>query len=99
MKIIAVADPDTALAFKLAGIETVQLRRKEEAGPVLSRVAGQPGIGIVLVTERLARAAGNELEKITHERHLPLFIEIPDTRGSVGKRLSAAEKMAAILRR
>ena len=99
MKITAVTDPDTALAFRLAGVETVSLTRKEEAGSMLEQIAAQPDMGIVLITERLARAAGQKLEKVTHERHLPLFIEIPDTKGSLGKRVSAAEKMAAILRR
>ena len=99
MKITAVTDPDTALAFRLAGVETVSLTRKEEAGSMLEQIASQPEMGIVLITERLARAAGQKLEKIAHERHLPLFIEIPDLKGSLGKRVSAAEKMAAILRR
>lgn len=99
MKITAVTDPDTALAFRLAGVETVSLTRKEEVGSILEQMANQKDMGIVLVTERLARAAGKALEKLSHERHLPLFIEIPDTKGSLGKKLPAAEKMAAILRR
>ncbi len=99
MKVTAVTDPDTALAFRLAGIETVAVARSEDAGKVLRQAADQPETGIILVTERLAKAAGETFENLVHERHLPLFVEIPDVRGPVGKRLSAAEKMAAILRR
>ncbi len=99
MKIIAIADPDTALAFRLAGIETLPVARKEEAAAVLKQAAERPDMGIVLITQGLARAAGKQFEEVSHERHLPLLIEIPDTRGPIEKRLSAAEKMAAILRR
>jgi len=99
MKIAAITDPDTALAFRLAGIETVPVHRKEEAGAVLEQIAARPDMGIVLITERLSRAAGEKVEKLTRQRHLPLLMEIPDIQGPSGKRLSAAEKMAAILRR
>jgi len=99
MKVTAITDPDTALAFRLAGIETVSVSGREDAGRVLKQAADQPDAGIVLVTERLARAAGETFETLVRERHLPLFIEIPDIRGRTGKRLSAAQKMAAMLRR
>ncbi len=99
MKIMAITDPDTALAFRLAGIEAVSIIRKEEASAALEKAARHPDMGIVLVTERIARDAQKTIRKLSHERHLPLFIEIPDTKGPIGKRPSAAESMAAILRR
>ncbi len=99
MKITAIADPDTSLAFKLAGIETTAVSREEEAASVLERAASEPEMGIILITERLARAAGEKVDEMTSQRHLPLLIEIPDMTGPLAKRLSAVEKMAAILRR
>ncbi len=99
MKITAITDSDTALAFRLAGIDTLIPPRPENTANLLKEVAGRPDIGIVLITERLAKAARKEIEKISHERHLPLFMEIPDMKGPLGKRLSATERMAAIIRR
>ncbi len=99
MKITAITDPDTALAFRLAGIETISVRKDQDAGRILKKAADQKDVGIVLVTERLARAAGDTYTALVQERHLPLFLEIPDVHGGIGKRLSAAQKMAALLRR
>ncbi len=98
MKIVAVADPETALAFRLAGIETVVLEKEEPIG-IIKKIITDKEIGLVLITERLAMRAGDKFKELINTVNLPLFIEIPDTRGPARKRMSNVERMAAILRR
>ncbi len=99
MKIVAVTDPDTALAFRLAGIETYTLKENDDPGPILKGLSRDGETGLVLMTERLAKRAKDVFEQITREKNIPLFIEIPDTKGPAKKRRRTVEKMAAILGR
>ncbi len=98
MRIVAVTDPDTALAFRLCGFETFSVGQADPA-PILKDVANRKDIGLVLVTERIAKKAGETFEELLSEKTIPLFVEIPDTKGPLEKRKSVAEKMAAIIRR
>ncbi len=98
MKIVAITDSDTALAFRLAGIETLTPGGDENALSLVEQAADMPDTGIVLVTERLARAAGERFEDMMRQRHLPLFIEIPDINSEMGTRVSAVSKIAAMLK-
>ncbi len=98
MRIVALTDPDTALAFRLCGFETFSVEH-ENPTPILKDVANRKDIGLVLITERIAKKAGKAFEEILCEKTIPLFVEIPDTKGPLEKRKSVAEKMAAIIRR
>ncbi len=99
MKIVAVTDPETALALRLAGIETVVVEKEEPVYSVLQKIAANKEVGLVLVTEGLADRAGTKFQELVEKLTLPLFIKIPDTHGTLKKRRSSMEKMAAILGR
>jgi len=99
MKIVAVTDPETALALRLAGIETVVMEKQEQVYGMLQKIAANNDIGLVLVTEGLVQKAGTRFQELVDKVSLPLFIKIPDIHGTLKKRKSSVEKMAAILRR
>jgi len=96
---VAITDPDTALAFRVAGIETLSIENDGDAARVIADVSSRPGIGMILITEHLAAAAGERFQDILGEKSLPLFIEIPDVSGQVLRRRSVSEEISDLLRR
>jgi len=57
MKFYALSDNvDTAMGMRLAGIEGEVLHTAEEVSEAIKRLAADPQIGIVLMTEKLVNA-------------------------------------------
>ncbi|MDV3104652.1 V-type ATP synthase subunit F [Thermococcus waiotapuensis] len=81
MKIAVLGDPDTAIGFKLAGVHEVYSFRStsmdyERARNKLRELLQREDIGLVLITETLARAVG------IPEVKFPIILQIPDKSGS-----------------
>ena len=73
---------DTYTGMRLSGVEGVVVHEREELEEALSFVTGQPDIGIVLLTEKLGRDFPELVNDLKLSRRTPLFVEIPDRRGS-----------------
>ena len=99
MRILVIADPETCLAFSLAGIEAVPVRNAEEAARALENAGRDSDLGLVLITERLARMIREEVDRVVYTSHRPLVVEIPDTAGALADRPSARELMVSIMGR
>ncbi len=99
MRIVVIADPETCLAFSLAGIESVPVHNAREAAHALEDAARDRETGLVLITERLAQTIRNEVDRVVYASQRPLVVEIPDTAGPVPGRPSAREKMVSIMGR
>ncbi|MCI2057834.1 MAG: V-type ATP synthase subunit F [Oscillibacter sp.] len=85
MKYFVITDSaDTLVGLRLAGIEGVVTRTAAEAYTALDEVLRDPEIGILLVTERLARECESRLAPLKMTISTPLVIEIPD-RHSTGR--------------
>jgi V/A-type H+/Na+-transporting ATPase subunit F len=82
MKFRVIADGETVLGFRLAGIEGVVVGSPEEALKAL-REALNSGeeVGIILITERVAQTIRNEVDRLVFSTTFPLILEIPDSRG------------------
>jgi vacuolar-type H+-ATPase subunit F/Vma7 len=85
MKIFVLADPDTYLAFSLAGIRGRAVQSPSEVPAALEALV-EKETGLVLMTERLAEA------------NRALILEIPDTQGPVPERRKATERILSLLR-
>lgn len=97
MKIFVLADPQTYLAFSLAGIKGRAVRSSSEVTAVLETL-GKKEIGLVLMTERLAEANRDLIERILLRPEAPLILEIPDIQGPVPERRKATERILSLLR-
>ena len=73
---------DTQAGMRLAGIEGVVVHTKEEAESALESALKIPGLGILLVTEKLAKLMPKALTELKVSRNLPLIVEIPDRHGT-----------------
>lgn len=97
MKIFVLADPDTALAFSLAGIKGQAVSSESEVSVMLANLK-QKEIGLVLITERLAEKNREVIDRILLEPDRPLILEIPDIQGPVPKRVKATERILSLIR-
>ncbi|MBQ2468229.1 MAG: V-type ATP synthase subunit F [Clostridia bacterium] len=82
MKYFLISDnTDSATGMRLAGVEGVVVAGREEALRALRDAAGNPDIGIILVTEKLCALLEDEIEKIRNSDGECLIVGIPDRHG------------------
>ena len=72
---------DTAVGMKMAGIESVVLHKREEIIEKIQELKNDKGIGIIIITEKIAILIRDEVSKIKLGREKPLLVEIPDRHG------------------
>ncbi len=99
MRILVIADPETCLAFSLAGIESVPVHNADEASRALEDAGRDSDVGLVLIAERLARTIRDKVDRAVYTNNQPLVVEIPDTAGPLPDRPSAREMMVSIMGR
>ena len=76
-----IADGPTLLAFALAGIPGGAAANAAEARQLLAQGRADPEVGLVLITERVAREIRPEVDAWRREGRPPLILEIPDLKG------------------
>lgn len=87
MKMYLISDNvDTLTGMRLAGVDGVVVHEKEEVKEALLKVMNDPGVGIVLLTEKLGRDFPDLVSEIKLERKMPLLVEIPDRHGTGRKK-------------
>jgi len=83
MKMFLISDNvDTKTGMRLAGIDGVVVHDPEEVRSALQKVLNDSEVGIVLITEKLADLAGEEISGIKLKCQTPLIVEIPDRHGT-----------------
>lgn len=97
MKIFILADPDTYLAFALAGIKGQAVQSSTEVAGVLENL-NRKQIGMILITEELAEKNRKLIDRILLQPEEPLIVEIPDFKGAKSSRPKIAERMLSLLR-
>jgi V/A-type H+-transporting ATPase subunit F len=96
MTFFCIADKESSLGFKLAGIETIEVSARPDALEALQVARANKETGIILVTERAASFLGDEIKAHTHTNPLPLVLEVP-SRGLIKKHKSAAELLRELV--
>lgn len=86
MRYFVISDnTDTQVGLRLAGIEGVVARSREEGLAAIEAALADPAIGILLVTESLAETCADRLAPLKLSGHTPLVVEIPDRHGTRNK--------------
>jgi len=91
MRFVVIGDPETVLGFRLAGVHGVVATGREEALDTLHEVLSDRDIGVVLMTERLAKSIRDEFEARLYGHGFPLLLEVPDALGPSPDRLSVED--------
>jgi V/A-type H+-transporting ATPase subunit F len=76
-QLIVVTDPDTALGFRLAGVEVSEVGTTEEAADRLLALLGVKEVGIVIYNEEYRAALPEKSQVALEESMSPVFFAIP----------------------
>jgi V/A-type H+/Na+-transporting ATPase subunit F len=88
MTFYCIGDADTVRAFRLAGVAGSTPDTPAAAAAALERLCAQPGLGVVILTQRLAAGIRQQVEAIRLQRNQPLLVEIPGPEGPLPGRKS-----------
>jgi V/A-type H+-transporting ATPase subunit F len=64
---------------------------------LLAQGRADPGVGVVLITERVAREIRPEVDAIRREGRPPLVLEIPDLQGPLPGGQPLLERLRALM--
>jgi V/A-type H+-transporting ATPase subunit F len=80
MKLAAICDKDTAVGFRLAGIQELYVPEKN---PVknLDEISERKDIGVVFITEKIAESISKDIKDFRLRYDTPIIVEIPDKKG------------------
>ena len=96
MQFFCVADKESSLGFRLAGVETREVASRPEALEALRVARLTKGVGIILVTEKAAALVSEEVRAHISDSPLPLILEVA-SRGQAKQRKSAAELLRELV--
>jgi V/A-type H+-transporting ATPase subunit F len=83
MKIAAIADTDTVIGLRLAGVkDSYSVETPEQAEQALRKVSQDQNVGLIILTEKLADKIRQTITEFTSQRTVPVVVEIPDKRGA-----------------
>ena len=81
MKFYVIGDEETVLGFQLVGIEGKAVHSPEETRESLENAFKEEGLGIIIITERVASTVRSLVDQYIYKTTFPLIIEIPDREG------------------
>jgi len=86
MKIYCLADEDTVLGFRLAGISGQVVTTPEQATTAVNQIITQPEISLLIITEQIAGKIRGLIDAIRLNAARPLIVEIPGPDGPLSDR-------------
>jgi vacuolar-type H+-ATPase subunit F/Vma7 len=98
MKVFVIADPQTHLAFALAGVRGKAVFSAGEVPAVLESVDTKQ-FGLILIAEHLAEKNREAIDKTLLEPDCPLILEIPAATGPPVERVKPAERILSLMRK
>jgi V/A-type H+-transporting ATPase subunit F len=81
MKVRVIGHPEAVLGFSLVGVEGQAAATTEEVNRALDEALANPEIGIVLVTQDMARLVEARMDYLKLRSTVPLIVEIPGPEG------------------
>ena len=81
MKVLVIGHPEAVLGFSLAGVAGHAVTTAEEANQALDHALGVKDIGIILVTQDIARLIQARMDQLKLHSTVPLVVEILSPEG------------------
>ncbi|MCJ7837193.1 V-type ATP synthase subunit F [Cuneatibacter sp. NSJ-177] len=83
MRMFLISDNgDTLTGMRLAGVEGVVVRTRDELRAALEKALADKELGILLLMERFGREFPELIDDVKLHHRLPLIVEIPDRHGT-----------------
>jgi len=96
MTFFCIADKESSLGFRLAGVETREVASRSNALEALKVALATEEAGVILVTEKVALFLRQELDNLMYKNQKPLILELP-SRGGSSKRRSVGDYLKDII--
>jgi V/A-type H+-transporting ATPase subunit F len=81
MRVHVIGNPDAVLGFSLAGVGGRAVHTQDEAHQALDDLLRDKEIGILLITQDVARLMQSRMDDLKLHSTLPLIVEIPSPSG------------------
>jgi len=81
MKVLVIGHPDAVLGFSLAGVHGQAVTTAAEINRALDDALASKDVGIILVTQDVARLIQPRMEDLKLHSTIPLVVEIPSPEG------------------
>ena len=81
MKVLVIGHPEAVLGFSLAGVGGQAATSAGEANQALDQALTSADIGIILVTQDVARTIQSRMDQLQLRSTIPLVVEIPGPAG------------------
>ncbi|HEX7568606.1 MAG TPA: V-type ATP synthase subunit F [Anaerolineaceae bacterium] len=81
MKVLVIGHPEAVLGYSLAGVQGQAASSAEEVNQALDKALSTPDIGIILVTQNVARLIESRMDYLQLRSTIPLVVEIPGPEG------------------
>lgn len=91
MNYFVVGDEDTVLGFGLVGVAGISVSGADQARAAFNDALKRDGVGIIIITERVAETIRGEVDQYMFTQEFPLIVEIPDRQGKLEGRPSLRE--------
>jgi len=95
MTFFCIADKESSLGFRLAGIETREVSGRSDSLEALKVCLATEDAGILLITEKATSFIRQELDKLMYKNQRPLVLELP-SKGELTKRKSVGEFLRGV---
>ncbi len=90
MEFFCIADYQSSLGFRLAGVSTREASTKSETLAALKLALAKEEVGVIIITQKLASFVREEIDELIYKKQLPLVLEVP-SRGETRQRRSVGE--------
>lgn len=81
MRILVIGHPEAVLGFSLVGVHGQVATSADEVNQALDDALASPEVGIILVTEDVARLIEPRMAQLKLHSTVPLIVEIPGPGG------------------
>lgn len=81
MKVRVIGHPEAVLGFSLVGVQGVAATTADEVNQALDQALADHEVGIVLVTQDMARLVEARMDYLKLRSTVPLIVEIPGPEG------------------
>jgi len=81
MKVLVIGHPEAVLGFSLAGVSGTAVNNSEEANLALDHGLASKDVGIILVTQDIARMIQGRMDQLKLHSTVPLVVEILSPEG------------------
>jgi len=82
MRLAAFCDNDTAVGMRLAGVNDLFIPNGN-AVDIWNQITERNDIGILFITEKIAKDLGKYLKEFRIRNNIPIIVEIPDKKGRI----------------